>query len=198
MINPNSYIEAKEYFIQKVLVQAEKENIQLSRAQKYMLQWSEADPTFHIDQTLNAEFEREITTAEYEKKISKLIIRAYNNDRETNKATKDKYQQAYKALKSEDNYLFILVDKAIGRHFNKVGLFFGSYPVSGNYLLYAIFFGILFLFDMSVTIGTLLSHPPLTADKIKDSLPDLFKGLLLGSLVLFNILKYRRYKKEKF
>lgn len=198
MINPNSYIEAKEYFIRKVVAQAEKENIQLSRAQKYMLQWSEAEPTFHIDQTLNSEFEREITAAEYEKKISNLIIQAYNNDIEQNKAAKDSYRQAYKALKSNDNYLFIMVDKAIGRHFNKVGLFFGSYPVSGNYLLYAIFFGILFLFSMSVTLATLLSQPPLTVDKIKSSMPAIIQGVLLGALAFYNLKRYRRYKKEKF
>ncbi len=198
MINPNSYIEAKEYFIRKVIAQAEKENIQLSRAQKYMLQWCEADPTFHIDQALNAEFEKEISAAEYEKKISKLIIQAYDNDVEQDKATKDKYRQAYKALKSKDNYLFIMVDKAIGRHFNKVGLFFGSYPVSGNYLLYAIFFSLLFLFSLFVTIGSLLSHPPLTVYKIKNSLPALFQGLLLGACIFYNVRKYRKYKKERF
>ena len=198
MINPHSHREAKEFFIQKVIAQAENENFLLSRAEKYMLHWSEKDPSFHIDQTLIEEFETETSEAEYEKKISRLIVQAYDKEIELDNTAKDKYRQAYKALKSQDNYLFIMVDKAIGRHFNKIGLFFGSYPVGGEYILRFIFSSMLSLFCFLYVLANLMHNQPISIENFKVVLPQLIFGVLFGGFAFSNIRKYKQYRKEKF
>jgi len=48
-----------------------------------MLAWSESDPSFIIDNELNEQFEKEITQAEFEKKIQALIKQAYEKDIKT-------------------------------------------------------------------------------------------------------------------
>ena len=195
MINPQHYKVAQEFFIEKIIAQSEKENIKLSRAEKYMLHWSEKDHSFHSDQTPIEEFEEEMSTAEFEKKISKLILRAYKKDTELNSLAKDKYRQEYKALKSFANYLFIMVDKAIGRHFNKLGLFFGNYPVGGGYILYAIFWGLLFLLGISAVAYQLQRAYAFDGETFKAMLPTVLQTLACGLMSLYSLMKYGRYKK---
>ena len=74
----HSHKEAQEFFVKKILNQAQKESIQLSRAEKYMLQWSWEDHPYE-DKTLIEECEKE-NTKEYKRKIAMLIIHAYKED----------------------------------------------------------------------------------------------------------------------
>jgi hypothetical protein len=196
MINPGSHKEAKEYFIQKVLDQAVRENIQLSRAEKYMLQWSEKDPNFHVDQSLIAEFDKEITPEEYETKIAKLIIHAYKKDIKLTGTAKENYRQAYQALKERDNYLFIMVDKAVGRYLNKVRLFFGMYETGGPYIMKAILYAMLSLLLLCYVLLTLLGDRQLSFEHFKPILPQLIIGVVFLSLAVSNIKRYKKYMKD--
>ena len=105
---------AKAFFISKVLQQAEQAGIFLSKAQRYMLSWSENDPSSVLDNELNEQFEKEITQAEFEKKIQTLIKQAYEKDIAKEKDMKETYREAYKALKQGDHFILIMVDAAIG------------------------------------------------------------------------------------
>jgi len=198
MINPQSYGEAKEFFVQKVLAQAATENLQFSETEKYMLQWSETDPSFHLDQHLIEIFEKQINAKDYENKISQLIIHAYNNDMRMNITAKDKYRKAYDALKTHDNYIFIMVDQAIGRHFNKLGLFFGAYPSGREYIFRVFFAGMLSFLLLCYVILTLHREKPISITNFREVLPQLIFSIIFASATFSNIKKYRRYIKEKF
>ncbi|MBI5102432.1 MAG: hypothetical protein HZC48_00645 [Nitrospirae bacterium] len=118
-----SQAPAKQFFISKVVNQAEQEGVNLSKAEKYMLAWSESDPSFVIDNDLNEQFEKEITQEEFEKKIQALIKQAYETDISKDKDMKETYRTAYKALKQGDHFILIMINAAIGSKLRKWGLF---------------------------------------------------------------------------
>jgi len=128
-------LEAKEFFIQKVLDQARKEDVSFSDVEKQMLSWRDTDPNFYENHELHEKFKNEISKREYEKKIARLIRSGYDNDLGVDNVAKETYEQAYKAIKPKDYYIFIMVDKAIGKDINKLGYFFGMYNSSGEYIL---------------------------------------------------------------
>jgi hypothetical protein len=197
MTYPHSHREAQKFLMQRILDQAKKENIQLSRAEMYMLQWSWEDHP-HEDEKLIEECER-VNTEEYKKKIAKLIIHAYREDINLNNTLEAQYQQAYKALKSSNNYLFfIMVDEAIGRYFNKVRSFFGMYKSGREYILKTILYGLMSLLLFLYVVITLLSAKHVAFEDFKEVLPALIFCIICSSITLLNIKKYRRYRKEEF
>ena len=44
--------DAKKFFVEKVLTEAKREGVTLSKAEKQMLSWSESDPDFRADSAL--------------------------------------------------------------------------------------------------------------------------------------------------
>ena len=94
--------EAKSFFINKILKQGEYEGVNLSAAERYMLQWSESDPSFVQNTKLNEQFEQEIALKGYEEKIQALIKRAYQRDLNSSPDAKDSYRDAYKILSKGD------------------------------------------------------------------------------------------------
>ena len=111
--------EAKSFFVNKILNQAEYEGVNLSAAERYMLTWSESDPSFVQNPKLNEKFEREITSKEYEEKIQGLIKRAYQRDVNSSPDIKDSYRDAYKILSKGDHYILIMIRVALGLKLNK-------------------------------------------------------------------------------
>lgn len=105
---------AKAFFVDKIVQQAEREGVPLSKAQRYMLSWSETDSSFVVDMELSAQCEAEIPQPDYEKKIQGLIERMYKRDIETNKDLKDTYKEAYRTLKQGDHFILIMISAAIG------------------------------------------------------------------------------------
>jgi hypothetical protein len=101
--------EAKNFFVDRVISQARKEGTPLSQAQKYMLNWTEAEEGFQIDERLNERFHAEITDEAYEKKIGLLLKHAYQEDVATDLEAREKYYGAYNALKNHDHYILIMV-----------------------------------------------------------------------------------------
>jgi hypothetical protein len=114
---------AKRFFIDKVLLQAQKENITLSEAEKYMLNWTETEVGFEIDQILINKFNAETTNAAYEKKICSLLRHAYDNDVVNDSRMKETYRNAYRTLNKRDHYILVMIDEAIGSKLRKWGLF---------------------------------------------------------------------------
>lgn len=110
----DSQSTAKTFFVNKVIEQAEREGVPLSKAQRYMLSWSETDPSFVVDMELSEQCEAEIPQPDYEKKVKGLIERMYKRDIETNKDLKATYKEAYKTLKQGDHFILIMIGDAIG------------------------------------------------------------------------------------
>lgn len=111
-------ILAKQFFVERIITQTKKDKIILSEAEKYMLNFSETDGGFILDQTLQEQFDNETTDEEFEKKIIKLIRKIYNNDVKNNPEAKSKYRRMYRDLKRGDHYILIMIDEAIGYKLN--------------------------------------------------------------------------------
>jgi hypothetical protein len=111
--------EAKSFFINKILNQAEYEGVNLSAAGRYMLQWSESDPFFVQNTKLNEQFEQEIALKGYEEKIQALIKCAYQRDVNLSPDAKDSYRDAYKILSKGDHYILVMIRGALGLKLNK-------------------------------------------------------------------------------
>src|SRR5262245_33696341 len=89
--------DAKTFFIERVLAQAQIEGVDLSRAERHALAWSESDRTFRLDPELAAELERQITDEEFEAKIGGLVRCAYERDM-NDRIAKSRYRDAYGRL----------------------------------------------------------------------------------------------------
>jgi hypothetical protein len=114
---------AKAFFVDKVIQQAEREGMPLSKAQRYMLSWSETDPSFVVDMKLSEQCDAEIPKPDYEKKIQGLIERMYKRDIETHNDLKETYKEAYKTLKQGDHFILIMIGNAIGSKLSWFRLF---------------------------------------------------------------------------
>ncbi len=111
--------DAKSFFMERIMNQAEYEGTNLSKAQRYMLAWSESDPSFVQNGKLNEEFEKEITEKEYEEKVQGLIKRVYERDVNLSPEAKDTYRDAYKTLSKGDHYILVMLRAALGVKLNK-------------------------------------------------------------------------------
>lgn len=107
-------LKAKKFFIDKVLLQAQKEHVILSEAERYMLSWTEdRGKDFSPNQDLTDKFEDEITQDAFEKKIAGLLCNAYVNDAQNDKQQKKTYQDALRALREGDHYIAVMAEMAI-------------------------------------------------------------------------------------
>ena len=118
-----SQIQAKAFFVEKIIFQAQKDNEPLSDAEKYMLQWTETEDGFEMNQVLIDQFNAETNDSEYEKKISNLLRSAYEADVTNASEMKEKYRDAYKTLKKGDHYILVMIEDAIAVKLKKWGIF---------------------------------------------------------------------------
>lgn len=111
--------EAKSFFVERIITQAEYEGTNVSEAERYMLAWSESDPSFVQKEKLNDQFEKEITQKGYEEKIQGLIKRVYQRDVGSSPSAKDTYRDAYNMLSKGDHYILVMLRAALGLKLNK-------------------------------------------------------------------------------
>lgn len=111
--------DAKRFFVEKVVAEAEHQGVILSESERRMLSWSELDPEFNVDPTLVEKLAAEISDEEYEAKISRLLDAVYRRDVETDPHARDTYRQAYSVLKQGDHYLLVMIDHALGRRLRR-------------------------------------------------------------------------------
>ena len=98
---------AKQFLLDRINEQASKDGVTLSEVEKRMFLFSELSSA--PDWEANEKFEAELDDAEYERKIAKLLRRAYAHDRKTSEST---WREAMGALKREDFYGLVMVDQA--------------------------------------------------------------------------------------
>jgi hypothetical protein len=106
--------QAKRFFIDRIIQQAQLENILLSDSEKYMLSWSESEEGFRINQRLMDQFYAETSDKLFEKKIIELLKQAYNTDVNKDKGIKESYQKAYSELNKGDHYILVMIKSALG------------------------------------------------------------------------------------
>jgi hypothetical protein len=133
-------IDAKQFLISKVIEEAEVEQVNLSEIEKKMLHFTEVHPSLPDIYEVNAEFERDYDSDEYEAKIAALLKNARDRDRQPPSGREQGWKDALDALKHEDHYILVMVSQAFA---------FGSSP-SGRHRVRD------FLIYMGVGIGIVL------------------------------------------
>lgn len=106
---------AMQFFISKVIEEAEFERVSLSEIEKKMLYFTEAHPSLPNIYEVNAEFERDYDSDEYEAKIVGLLKNARDRDSRSSPNLEPEWKDALDALKKEDHYILVMVDQAFGR-----------------------------------------------------------------------------------
>jgi hypothetical protein len=105
---------AKSFFVERIIAQAKKEGVNLSESERYMLAWSENDPTFAQIPALTRQFEKDTTAATFEEKVIGLLKRAFEEDLQRDSQSKETYRDAYSVLSQGDHYLLIMIKAAFG------------------------------------------------------------------------------------
>ena len=103
--------QAKDFLVQQTTEQAAREDIPLSDIEKKMMYFTESDKASCDDPVkLNDEFETQYDTAEYERKISRLLHHAYNRLKAEDPESKRNWDQAIRTLRRADHYFLVLWD----------------------------------------------------------------------------------------
>ena len=106
---------AKQFLISKVIEEAESQRANLSEIEKKMLYFSEVHPSLSDIYEVNAEFERNYNSDEYETKIAGLLKSARDRDSHSSPSREQDWKDALDALKKEDHYILVMVAQAFGR-----------------------------------------------------------------------------------
>ena len=110
---------AKQFFVEKIVAEAAAQKVPLSRAEQYMLSWSESDPDFKQDPALTAAFETETSDKDFEGKLVPLIRKAYARDVDFQSTARVRWRDAYAALNEGDHYLLVMLKDALGWRLKK-------------------------------------------------------------------------------
>jgi hypothetical protein len=115
--------EAKRFFVQKVIEQAESEGAPLSNEERGMLSWSETDPELTLTaaerNALVAQLASEVSDDEYEASMAELVKRAFERDVTADSGAKARWQQAFSKLGEGDHYISVILAQALGRTLKK-------------------------------------------------------------------------------
>jgi hypothetical protein len=101
---------SKQFLLAKLLEQATLDGVPVSDVEKRMFLFSETSqnpPDFEAVEKFDEEYDDE----EYEEKITELLKRSFSRDKQ-NKDAKDIWKKHLAALKDEDFYGLVMVDKA--------------------------------------------------------------------------------------
>ena len=103
--------QAKDFLAQQAADQAALEKVPFSDLEKRMMYFSESDPSScdnPID--LNADFEKQYDTKEYEPKISRLLHRSYKRLKNEDREKLRYWTEAIDTLRKGDHYVLVLLD----------------------------------------------------------------------------------------
>jgi hypothetical protein len=103
--------DAKEFFIERIVVQAQRDAVALSDVERKMLYFSETAWTLPDMAEVNAQFESEYDSGEFEQKIAG-IVRNIQRAQVRDKHEESKWNEAVALLRKEDHYLLVLIDSA--------------------------------------------------------------------------------------
>jgi hypothetical protein len=103
--------DAKEFLVNKIVEEAEREGVLLSDVERKMLYFSETGWTLPDMMEVNEAFDREYDQAAYESKIKKLVNQLLANARASDENSAS-WNEAVRTLKQEDHYILVMVDGA--------------------------------------------------------------------------------------
>lgn len=106
--------EAKEFLIGEIVKEAARRGVALSEIERKELYFSETDWTLPDMAEMNAAFDAEYDSDEYEAKIADLISSFRAEAKKSNRPALDSWKDAAHALRNEDHYLLVMVDMAGG------------------------------------------------------------------------------------
>jgi hypothetical protein len=101
--------KAKQFLVNRIAAEAERDGTPLNEIEKAMLAFSEAGATAEELETARA-FERDFDDQEYEKRIAWLARAVY--DRDVEGGRKPEWDEALDELTSEDLYLMVMLEQA--------------------------------------------------------------------------------------
>ena len=104
--------EAKDFLVAQTVEQAALDGVPLSDLEKRMMYFTEGPGAPEDPIKLNEEFEKELDSAEYEAKISRLLHHAYRRLRKENDQARRNWDGAIKCLRRGDHYLLVMWDLA--------------------------------------------------------------------------------------
>lgn len=108
-------LQARRFFEDKIIQQADVDGAPLSPDERLMLTWSESEPDSIADPELVDRLAAEISDEDYEVKIADLLARSYAADLARDSTAKAMWTEAFRVLKQADYYIGIMVDRAVGR-----------------------------------------------------------------------------------
>jgi hypothetical protein len=100
---------AKKFLVSRIADEAERERAPLTELERKMLFFSENYPTIKDMPEVAAQFESEVNSKEYEKKIAHLSARAYRRDRQESRQRARQWRDAVALLKKEDHYILAMI-----------------------------------------------------------------------------------------
>jgi hypothetical protein len=104
--------EAKEFLISKIVAETQRENAPLSETERKMLYFTESGWTLPDIAQVSEQFDREFDQDDYEKKIARIIAKAYKHTLHDAREECDEWWDAVRVLRREDHYLSVLIDLA--------------------------------------------------------------------------------------
>ncbi|MGB2717996.1 MAG: hypothetical protein WBC51_27665 [Vicinamibacterales bacterium] len=108
--------EARQFFVEKIVQEAQREGVPLSEDERLMLLWSESAPDSVADPALAERLAAKISDAAYESKIVALLRSSFKRDAAVDPAAKEVWGTALSALSRGDHYVLVMINEAIGRH----------------------------------------------------------------------------------
>lgn len=103
--------DAKEFLVDRILSQANRDGVTLSDVERKMLYFSETAWTLPDMAEANQEFDSHYDQGEYERKIGG-IVRNIQREPNPDQGNARAWDQAVRALRSEDHYILVLIDSA--------------------------------------------------------------------------------------
>jgi hypothetical protein len=119
--------EAKDFLVQQTVEQAALERVEFSDLERRMMYFTESGEMPEDLFELNAAFEAQYNSTEYENKVSKLIRHAYARLKEENPQSVRTWDEAVQELRKGDHYLLVLLGNAPVDHFPGQKLFGWSF-----------------------------------------------------------------------
>jgi hypothetical protein len=110
--------EARAFFEQHILEQADAERVDLSPDERLMLRWSESEPDSVADPALATRLASHMSDDEYEEKIAGLVARSYAADIARDPTAKKRWADAFRVLNQGDHYILIAINRAVGAKFS--------------------------------------------------------------------------------
>jgi hypothetical protein len=98
--------EAKDFLVHQAVEQAALEGVPLSDLERGMMYFTESGDRPEDPLALNDAFENQYDTKTYERKISRLMAKAYRRIKKESPDKERSWNHAYRALSKGDHYIF--------------------------------------------------------------------------------------------